>query len=122
MYACVDNVDQSGFFSSGFRFDQVTKDGWHHLGAVGHMQQHPLISNPYGQTTYYLDGEVVGSVPYNLRTSIAYIGNVSEEEYGLLSQQWGIIADLRIFQRALSKDNVHLLIPKDMIGNQNLHA
>ena len=68
-------------------------------------------SSRHGSTIYYIDGEKVGMVPYNLRTPISYIGNVSEEEYGLLSQQWGIIADLRVFRRALTGANLKLLIP-----------
>jgi len=97
----------TAFFPSFAGFNRAA-EGWHHLAAVGSTSPH----NNCGWTTYYLDGRAVGTVSYNLKTPIAYIGNASEECD--LTQPWGLIADFRVFARALPETELSLIVSGGM--------
>lgn len=97
----------TGFFPSFAGFDRLA-DGWHHLAAVASSSPH----NAFGWTTYYLDGQASGTISYNLKTPVAYIGNVSESCD--LTQPWGLIADFRVFARALSETQLSLIVSGGM--------
>ena len=123
-----ENLDVDGFFSSAFSFKHIS-NGWHHIAAVGSkwrlgMGWNAQPCNGNGSTRYYMDGEHVGSVPYNLTTGVQYIGNVSGShvdnnysEEGIPTQPWGIIADFRIYRRGLSEKEIKLLLVQPSQNN-----
>jgi len=107
-------LDVSGFFSShySFRYSNIS-DGWHHVAAVGSnwrlgMGDKVPAENGNGSIRYYVDGQLVGSVPYNLLAPVRIIGNVSE--YGEYTQPWGVVSDFRMFRRALSPEHLRLIM------------
>ena len=75
------------FYGSGFLMSTLS-EGWHHLAAVGDE----------GNTTFYIDGQQVGQSAYHSNTHIPFLGG------NQLS-----LDDLRIYNRALSLNEIHIL-------------
>ena len=68
-------------------------------------------TNGNGSTRFYVDGEMVGSIPFNPQGPVQYIGNVSG--YGIArdrTQPWGRIADFRIYRRALTLQELKFIM------------
>ena len=64
-------------------------------------------SNGNGSIRYYVDGELVGSTPFNLIEPVQYIGNVSGDgDVDDQTQPWGKIADFRMYRRALTPEQM----------------
>merc|ERR1712151_393050 len=71
-------------------------DGWHHLVAVGAKDK----------VSYFVDGELVGSLPAPRKLmygEICYIGNTAK---GVNDEAFGVMSDLRIFGMAASPEQV----------------
>ena len=85
------------FFKAGFSFQDVP-DGWHHVAAVAEGER----------TCFYLDAEPVGTIGFALHEDIAFIGNVAPAAGG--TQPWGLMADFRLFERALSHRELQLVM------------
>jgi prepilin-type N-terminal cleavage/methylation domain-containing protein len=82
-----------GFFDSGYNPDTLSA-GWHHLAAVGQ-----------GSTTsFYIDGSLVGSVPYRSTAAVYSIGN-----YQGGGQPWGQMSDMRVYSRVLTPTEIGLI-------------
>ena len=64
--------------------------------------------NGNGSIRYYVDGQLVGSVPFNLIIPVCIIGNVSDQ--GEYTQPWGVVSDFRMFGRALSPEHLRLIM------------
>lgn len=88
-----DNAGGTGFRGVGFKMNQLPA-GWHHLAAVGSG----------GTTTYYIDGQGVGTVPLQSKTDVYAVGN-----YQGGSQQWGELDAVRLYGRALASEEIQTL-------------
>ena len=64
--------------------------------------------NGNGSIRYYVDGQLVGSVPFNLLALVHFIGTVSDD--GEYTQPWGVVSDFRMYRRALSPDHLRLIM------------
>jgi hypothetical protein len=69
-----------GFWDSGFNVSTLS-NGWHYLVADGHQ----------GTTLFYVDGGLVGSIPFQSTSDISFLGN-----YQGGGQQFGGTDELRI--------------------------
>jgi hypothetical protein len=81
------NLFTKKFYGSGFLMSTLS-EGWHHLAAVGNE----------GNTTFYIDGQQVGQSAYHSKIYIPFLGG------NQLS-----LDDLRIYNRALSLSEIHIL-------------
>jgi hypothetical protein len=88
-----DNTGGTGFHSSGYNVSSLPA-GWHHMAAVGSGSA----------TTFYIDGASAGVANSESTSQVSYIGN-----YQGGGQQFGTIDDVRIYNRALSSDEVSTL-------------
>ena len=76
-------------------------------------------ANGNGSARYYVDGELVGSIPFNLQESVQYIGNVSGEgDPEDRTQPWGQMADFRIYHRALTPRELRFIMVKPIDGEK----
>jgi hypothetical protein len=87
-----DNDTSTNFNSSGYNINSLS--GWHFVTAV----------YTGGVTTFYIDASSVGSVARTNTDNVDVIGN-----YQAGGQNWGIIDELRIYNRALSATDVSQL-------------
>lgn len=110
-----------GFFSSQYSFRNIS-DGWHFIAAVGSRWRLGMgwtaeSSNGNGCTRYYVDGELVGSIPFNLQEPVQYIGNVSgDDSLEDRTQPWGRIADFRIYRRALKPRELEYIMSAQSVA------
>jgi hypothetical protein len=88
-----DNAGGTGFRGVGFKMNQLPA-GWHHLAAVGNR----------GTTTYYIDGQGVGTIPLQSKADVYVVGN-----YQGGSQQWGELDAVRLYGRALAAEEIQTL-------------
>jgi len=79
----------NGFYSSGYNVNSLS--GWHYLVAVGNT----------GTTRFFIDGRFVGTSNFEETLPLNYIGN-----YVGGGQNFGIVDEVRIFNRALSDSEV----------------
>jgi hypothetical protein len=84
--ACV-TLATSNFEGSGFLMSSLS-EGWHHLIAVGNE----------GNTTFYIDGQKIGQSASHIKSNMPFLGG---EQFTL--------DDLRIYNRALSLTEIHIL-------------
>jgi hypothetical protein len=84
-----DNHFGTAFHSSGYNINSLS--GWHHVTAVGSGSN----------TIFYIDGMNVGSSNVKSTSNIDYIGN-----YQGGSQNWGTFDDVRIYNRALTTNEI----------------
>ena len=77
---------------------QSLPHGWHHLAAVG----------ANGTTTFYVDGRCRGSVSEQVTADIHWLGNVTASD-GRPCGAFGTLADLRVYNDALSRRQVQEL-------------
>lgn len=101
-----------GFFSARCSFQNLV-DGWYFIAAVGLRLRFGMggtadTSNGNGSPRFYIDGELVGSTPFNLIEPVQYNGNVSGDEVPEdQTQPWGIDADFRMHRRALTPEQMN---------------
>lgn len=95
------------FYSSGFDLRQLSA-GWHHLTAVAQGQE------AEGTTTFYIDGQPVGNpIKAKSESDIYAIGNIQTG-----GQPFGKIAEVRIWQVALTPEEVEIHSKTLLSGNE----
>jgi parallel beta-helix repeat protein len=85
-------IYNGAWYSSGFDTDTLA-EGWHHIVARGSG----------GQTQFYVDGEYVGTSSSQVVQDLSRIGNHNS------GQTWGIFDEIRIYNIALSADDIKQL-------------
>lgn len=84
------------FYDSGYNLKQLSP-GWHHIAAVGRGV------GEQATTTFYIDGRQVGECKAKTTSGVYAIGN---DDRG--GQQFGKLAEVRIWQVALSEEEIEV--------------
>jgi hypothetical protein len=98
--------ESGGFHDSGYDMKQVSP-GWHHIAAVGRGE------GKQATTTFYLDGRLVGACQAKSTGDVYAIGN-----YQKGGQQFGKLAEVRIWEVALSEEEIAVNSKFLLSGNE----
>ena len=96
---------KGGYF---YMNERVSDDKWHHVAAVVHVVHEAELPNLHDDVTLYRDGEVaiihdIGLLP------LWPINTPSDLDVAIGKGFEGCIDDVRIYDRALSYDEIRLL-------------
>lgn len=87
-------TEASGFAPCGLSV-RALQPGWYHIAAVGLR----------GKTSFYLNGEPVGTAAAQCAADLRFVGN-APQAFGACAQPAGCLADVRAFARALDEAEV----------------
>lgn len=94
------------FQDSGYNMEHLSP-GWHHIAAVGRGE------GEQGTTTFYIDGRQVGECQAKTTSDVYAIAN-----YQAGGQQFGKVAEVRIWQIALSAEEIAVNSKTLLSGNE----
>lgn len=96
----------SGFASSGYDM-RLLSPGWHHLTAVAQ------VKDKEAKTTFYINGNKVGETKGKSTSNVYAIGNSQKG-----GQQFGKVAEVRIWNIALSAEEIAVNSKTLLTGNE----
>lgn len=95
-----------GFQDSGYNMEHLSP-GWHHITAVGRGD------GEQATTTFYIDGRQIGECQAKTTSDVYAIGNDNKG-----GQQFGKLAEVRIWQVALSEEEIEVNSKTLLSGNE----
>ncbi len=92
----------SSFYSSGFNVNTLTA-GWHHIA----------VTSNGSRTKFYVDGDLVGTIPNVQGNPVNYIGNCPS-----CNQHTGLTDEYRIWNYERSSEQLKANMHRSLIGNE----